>query len=302
MKGDGMDPAVRFSGKPMVRRLSLYVIVFALGVVMGVMGEVALSDWTRPPNWLELRSHAYYLGIILTAVGFGPEFGGRAAILAGLFGAVFTRTKQSSTRTGAALSNAIAPGDPAAVHSALNLLPGGRVPPGFAQALRIPLSDIESAGYILEDSVVSDEDRRELASIILKECGRLDVLIRPLDVLQCQSPVHREIDFSALLDEIVTMAESVTRAASITLCKGECPQDLSVTCDPALIEVAVLNLLANAVQNLEAGDEVTLSGIVKQHDAVIELSHRDAGVLGQIQMTMETSQSLLQSRLRMGAS
>jgi hypothetical protein len=132
----------------MMRRLS-YVCrcFFALGVVMGIIGEVALSDWTRPPNWLELTFSCYYLGIILTAVGFGPEFeeGPRSWLVC--LAPYLHRTKQSSARAGAALSNAVCGRRSRRSASSPESTAGGRSPARFCArpcAFPFPISKVRA--------------------------------------------------------------------------------------------------------------------------------------------------------------
>jgi nitrogen-specific signal transduction histidine kinase len=87
----------------------------------------------------------------------------------------------------------------------------GQIPIGFVRAVRAPLSAIESAGYVLEDSAFTDANHREVAAIILNECHRLDVLIRLLEFGHTQSPRYREVDLSSVLDEIVRCGEVLER-------------------------------------------------------------------------------------------
>ena len=162
---------------------------------------------------------------------------------------------------------------------------GGKIPVGFVRAVRAPLSAIESAGYVLEESTLTDENHREVAGIILRECHRLDVLLRSLEIVQTWSASHEEVALSSMLDEIVRRGDPLTEAAHITLRKEE-GSDLMVVCDSELVEQAALNLLANATRIIERGEEVLLSGYRVKNTAIIEISDQRLGVLAQLGITL----------------
>jgi nitrogen-specific signal transduction histidine kinase len=153
---------------------------------------------------------------------------------------------------------------------------------------RNPLSAIESAGYLLEDSQLSKATQGELASIILRECRRLDVLVSTLDSIQPRSPAYRAVDLSSLLDEVVQFAEPATTAASITLRK-EPGRAVSLMCDSSLMVQAVLNLITNAIPLAGRGATMVLSATTDRDQAVIQLSHRSPGDLGRLQISMTTA-------------
>jgi signal transduction histidine kinase len=162
---------------------------------------------------------------------------------------------------------------------------GGKIPLGFVRAVRAPLSAIESAGYVLEESTLTDENHREVAGIILRECHRLDVLLRSLETVQTWSPAHEQVTLSSVLDEIIRRGDPLTQAAHITLRK-EKGSDLMMTCDSELVEQAALNLLANATRIVERGKEVLLSGYRVKNTAIIEISDKRLGVLAQLGITL----------------
>jgi len=325
LEGCSMAGTVKLTIPP---RTALYLLVFGLGMAVGVAVDASLSVRTPFPDfWISLLSGGFYISIVLVAVGF--PLGGGAAVLAGLahvipricihanclsekskvvpfalmglLAGVFTRSPRNPDSTGPSLPKFVDKGDCGQPRPPMNPIRDGRVPPEFARALRMPLFAIESAGYALEDSTITDEERRELASMIVRECYHLDVLIRPLDFLHSRGPSYREIGLSAVLDVIFQLAESVTKPASITLRKAECPEDLGLIWDPESIEIAILNLLPSIARRVEAGDEITLSARIERQYAVIELSHKRIGRLLQMQITTSNSQGEMNSHRSIGA-
>src|SRR5262249_7922057 len=133
-----------------------------------------------------------------------------------------------------------------------------QIPVGFVQALEAPLSAIKSAGYVLEDAVLADENHREVAEIILNECHRLDGLVRALEANQAALPAYREVDLSSILDEIVRRGRPLAEAAQINLRKEDSFGGRMV-CDSELVEQAALNLIAHAIGAIEHGDEIIVS-------------------------------------------
>jgi len=294
----------------------MYAGLFVLALGFGVAGDLAGCAWVRVPAlWIPLLTACHYVAILLAAVRFGLAIGLGAAfvvsvthitatmtvcaeplsqrgemaafILVGLFAGFLVKRKEVSLGNMGAQSR-IAGGGQAGDEAPHNpeIRGGGQVPVGFVRAVRAPLSAIESAGYVLEDSVLTDANHREVAAIILKECHRLDVLIRLLEFGHARPPEYREVDLSSVLDETIRCGAALTDAAGITLRKEEGPA-LKVVCDSELLEQAVLNLLGNAIR-VAHGGEIILSAHADRNNAVIEISNPRIGVLGQLGITMTT--------------
>ena len=162
---------------------------------------------------------------------------------------------------------------------------GGKIPVGFVRAVRAPLSAIESAGYVLEESTLTDENHHEVAGIILRECHRLDVLLRSLEIVQTWSPSYEQVTLSSMLDEIIRRGDPLTQAAHITLRK-EKGSDLMIVCDSELVEQAALNLLANATRIVERGEGSFAIRYRVKNTAIIEISDQRLGVLAQLGITL----------------
>jgi signal transduction histidine kinase len=292
------------------------VAVSGLALALGAAGDLAACGWIHlPALGIPLLTAGHYVAILLAAIAFGPKLGLGAAVLAamarlstgtiacgqaisaqgevlafilvGLLAGFLVKSTQTSapkrlaqTTLAKAPQQQIIDGTKAADAGR-----GGKIPLGFVHSVRAPLSAIESAGYVLEESTLTDENHREVAGIILRECHRLDVLLRSLEIVQTWSPAHEEVALSSMIDEIIRRGDPLTDAAHITLRKEE-GSDLMIVCDSELVEQAALNLLANAIGLMERGKEVLLSGYRVNNTAIIEISDQRLGVLAQLGITL----------------
>lgn len=120
--------------------------------------------------------------------------------------------------------------------------------------LRSPLTAIATAAGGLESETISDEQRRELASVITEETARLERLIRNLlDLSRLQSGgAEPRTDWTAL-DELVAVAVASTAAPPGTFELDLDPEIPLLRVDAAQIERALANVLENAASF--AGDE-----------------------------------------------
>jgi signal transduction histidine kinase len=297
----------------MLRKAPMYVVVlFPLAVGLGVMGDLAGCARIRLPTfWISLLTGCHYVAILLASLGFGLEVGLGAAVLVGVAHVTTGLTACGESisqqaevaaflvvgllagflvkrrQTNALTQGRVAKADPPArgeIYQNPDTRGGEQMPVGFVRAVRAPLSAIESAGYVLEDSALTDANHQEVASIILRECHRIEVLIRSMEFGQ-RLPAYRDVDLSSVLDEIVRRGAHLTETASITLRKEE-GSDLNTVCDSDFLEQAVLNLLANAIRIAEPGDEIILSAHSDQSSAIIEISSRRIGILGHLGITL----------------
>jgi len=288
------------------------VVLFIVALGLGVTGDLAGCAWIRlPALWIPILTACHYVAILLAAVGFGLEIALGAAALAALAHSIARMSACGESisqqgevaaflvvgllagflvkRTQARVANITSSVEPVPntrgeAPRKSNTEEVGKIPIGFVRAVRGPLSAIESAGYVLEDSALTDANHREVAGIILRECRRLEVILRSVEFGQ-RLPTYREVDLSLVLEEIVRRGTHLTETASITLRKLEGP-DLNVVCDADFLEQAVLNLLANAIRLVQRGDEIILSAHGDQSRAIIEISSPRIGVLGHLGITM----------------
>jgi len=149
----------------------------------------------------------------------------------------------------------------------------GRMMPELVQQLLTPIASIEGAGYVLEESDLSDDKRREFVGIIQKECRRLELLVEMLDFTDSRSRVHEDASVSRLLDEVVercrTTADSRIKVGNVA------PIDtIRIRCDPELMKYALQTLTANAIRAIRQSGTVELSAILASGEVVITVEAR----------------------------
>jgi signal transduction histidine kinase len=298
---------------PFTQWASMFLVAGSvLALTLGAAGDLAACGWIQLSSFsIPLLTACHYVAILLAALALGPKIGLGAAVLAavahlwartiacgqaisaqgealafivvGVVAGFLVKNTQSSAESTVEATRQ----DRGQETTATDAGRGGKIPVGFVRSVRAPLSAIESAGYVLEESTLTDENHREVAGIILRECHRLDVLLRSLEIVQTWSPSHEEVALSSMLDEIIRRGDPLTGAAHITLRKEE-GSNLMIVCDSELVEQAALNLLANATRLIERGEEVLLSGYRVNNTAIIEISDRRLGVLAQLGITLAT--------------
>ncbi len=133
----------------------------------------------------------------------------------------------------------------------------GRLAAGMAHEIRNPLASISgSVQLLMEGRHVTEEDRR-LMRIVVKEAERLSKLLT--DFLVFARPVPpkpKETDVSALLDELVVMAGSDPRFASVTI-RRNYPAQVRFCLDRQQFFQALWNLAINAAEVMPDGGELS---------------------------------------------
>ena len=145
-----------------------------------------------------------------------------------------------------------------------------------AHELQTPLAAITSAIEVLQTGAKDRmEDRDRFLAHIESACARLDRLTRALLVLAraqalAESPRREVVAVCPLLDSV---AESLPRDPGVDL-RVDCPPDLAVVANRALLEQAIANLVHNAVKYTRGA--VFLGAM--RDDGRVRIVVRDSGV------------------------
>jgi two-component system sensor histidine kinase KdpD len=144
--------------------------------------------------------------------------------------------------------------------------------------LRSPLTAIATAAGGLHSETISDDQRRELASVITEETARLERLIRNLlDLTRLQSGgAEPRTDWTAL-DELVAVAVASVDAPPATF-DLDLDRDIPLLrVDAAQVERALANVLENAA-HFAGDDPVTIRGRANGPNVLLRISDRGPGV------------------------
>jgi two-component system, OmpR family, sensor histidine kinase KdpD len=144
--------------------------------------------------------------------------------------------------------------------------------------LRSPLTAIATAAGGLESETISDEQRRELASVITEEAARLERLIRNLlDLTRIQSGGAEPRTEWASVEELVAVAVASTGAPPGTF-RVEIDDDLPLLrVDAAQLERALANVLENSAR-YSGGEPVSVRGRASGANVLLRVSDRGPGV------------------------
>jgi len=148
--------------------------------------------------------------------------------------------------------------------------------PDLVQQFLTPIASIEGAGYVLEESDLSDDRRREFVGIIQKECRRLELLVLMLDFTDSRSKTYEDASVSSLLIEVVERCRK-TVDSRITL-RNLAPVDsIGFRCDRELMTYALQTLTAGAIRAIHQSGTVELSANLAHGEIVITIeAHSDA--------------------------
>jgi len=287
-----------------------------LPFAVGLLGSnIGWSQAISAGSWGHVLASLYYIPIVIAAISLGPRPALIVALAAGAANGaagVFRRGEpwpQSVAQTmlficigltAAALaewlrtggvrpamrkgsapdSQAIRAGEPRA-GSEMSVL--SRIVVGLVRQFRTPLTSIEGAGWLLEDSRLPDDKRQEFVGIVRKESHRLNrVLSDVLDFARPQQPRFRSIDLSALVDEVIQLAGS-KGPGPVVLFRKDIPLDFPpVEGDPAQIRQVLLNLAMNSIQASTGGGEIEISAHLDDGNAVIQVKDQGRGIPAEV--------------------
>lgn len=146
--------------------------------------------------------------------------------------------------------------------------------------LRTPLAQISMMGETLMlGRERSPEERRDFASVVHREAGRLTTLVESiLRFSRAEATVTRvrpeSRDAAHDVHEIVGAFEPIARASAATI-DERVPAGLAMRADPAAFRQVLLNLLDNAVKFGPRGQSVIVEAAA--HDGEVEFSVADEG-------------------------
>jgi len=154
----------------------------------------------------------------------------------------------------------------------------GRLSAGLAHEIRNPLGSIAGSVQLLRSSKGLDEEDRQLCEIIQREANRLNDLVTDMvDLSKPRKPELGPVDVGTVAREVVALAGKSGRAVSdVDVTYSGARDPVWVKADSAQLRQLVWNLVRNAVQASEAGEEVSVS--VQDGPEGVELAVVDHGV------------------------
>jgi signal transduction histidine kinase len=152
----------------------------------------------------------------------------------------------------------------------------------FAHEIGTPLNTVSGHLQLLRDDFQAQHDPKgmERARLLLAQVDRVAGIVRAgLDRGPWPTPLRQREDLNAI-------ALRMTRFFEPSLCEARVrthlPQDggqpVLATCDPAMVEQILLNLLKNAIEALPGGGTVTIATGRADHTAFIDVQDDGPGL------------------------
>jgi signal transduction histidine kinase len=154
----------------------------------------------------------------------------------------------------------------------------GRLAAGLAHEIRNPLGSIAGSVQLLRSGKGLDDEDRQLCEIIQREANRLNDLVTDMmDLSKPRKPQLARVDVGQVAREVVALTSKSGRAVSDVDVRYEGDEAPAlVEADSAQLRQLIWNLVRNAVQASEAGEQVTVS--VGREPGSIVLAVVDRGV------------------------
>ena len=155
---------------------------------------------------------------------------------------------------------------------------------GFAHEIRNPLSTIGLNLQLIKEDFADAETSRgkrtyKRLSVVEGEVKRLQTILEDfLSIARTPVPRRRPVDLNALLQRIVDFTEAEMRADNISLkfFPGSGIGDVSVDADQ--IRAVVVNLLRNAQDACESGDEILVSSRRAADEILVQVTDTGEGM------------------------
>jgi signal transduction histidine kinase len=149
---------------------------------------------------------------------------------------------------------------------------------GVAHEIRNPLNAIHMIAQRLGREFTPEaggEEYRRLTDTVRDEVGRLNRIVQQfLAFARPAAPQVREVDFAAVVREVVTLVRGRFEAQGVVLVE-DLPERLVVPVDADLMRQALHNLLDNALDACADGARVTVA--MRAAEATVRLIVSDTG-------------------------
>jgi signal transduction histidine kinase len=132
----------------------------------------------------------------------------------------------------------------------------GEMAAGMAHEIRNPLGGIQLYASLLAKDISDRPASKQLVEKISAGVKRLESLVSHVLHFTRETNVNvSEMDLAEIIEQAVELAHPQANAKQITM-NVLCPRPLNVMADPILIGQALLNLLLNAIEAMEAPGEI----------------------------------------------
>lgn len=155
----------------------------------------------------------------------------------------------------------------------------GQLSAGLAHEIRNPLASLSGAAGMLRRSPDATARQVELLEIIEKECQRLNRMLTSfLEFARPRAPQARLTAVEPILDGVIGLASHAIGRKKITLRKSIEPDVPEMHCDAEQLQQVLLNMVINAIQASEDGDNIVLQARTAQDRVWLDVRDEGCGV------------------------
>jgi two-component system sensor histidine kinase HydH len=157
----------------------------------------------------------------------------------------------------------------------------GQLTAGLAHELRNPLGTIKASAEMLKKNLAKGrpEVLAEMTDYIEAEVNRMNSLItsflnfaRPLQIQPAVADLHE------LIDDIVRHQFELAQSHSVRITTDLPPKPFKFKFDPSLLNIALSNLLQNAIQASPPGQQVEIRVMEQENTLTIRITDHGAGI------------------------
>ena len=133
----------------------------------------------------------------------------------------------------------------------------GRLAAGVAHEIRNPLSSIRGFARFLAHALSDRSQEREYAEIMVKEVDRINRVVNDLlTFAQPMKPNREPTDISEIIEHTIRLMEVDARSRDVLIHRNISPDLDKLSIDGNQITQALINLILNALQELDTGGSI----------------------------------------------
>jgi len=152
----------------------------------------------------------------------------------------------------------------------------GEVAARVAHEIRNPLVSLGGFAKRLEKRL--DGGLKEYADIIAKEVERLETILNEILGFVKEARIMKEtVNAGRIIEEVITPMQAEIEDKGVVLVK-EYGEPIEIFVDPNRMKDALLNILRNSVQAVDAGGTVTVKTYRKDGECVFEIADTGPGI------------------------
>jgi len=156
----------------------------------------------------------------------------------------------------------------------------GKLAAGVAHSIRNPFTSIKMRLFSLSRNLDMNEAQTEDLEVIAEEIGRIDSIVQSFLEFARPPKIRMRITHtSEVVQSVLTILKHRLQAFSIEVRHQVCPDVPAIAIDPEQLQEALINLVINACEAMEAGGVIEIIEGIRQEgeSRLLALEVRDTG-------------------------